>query len=221
MTTRTSIEIRTIHGEDLHNLLRDESARTEYAPLRIRGEIPDGKAPILCVEGARAASRYGIEVARQIGAELTHAGAVVITGAGYGIGEAVLRSALEVGGRPIVVLASGADRIYPAAHADLINETAFRGGCVISPFLPGLPPSRHRFAVRNRLIAHIANAVVIIEAAARSTTRDLVTYAEDLGRPLLATPGPITGPFSALPHRLIHDGRAQLATGATDILAAL
>ncbi len=53
MTTRTSIEIRTIHGEDLHNLLRDESARTEYAPLRIRGEIPDGKAPIICVEGAR------------------------------------------------------------------------------------------------------------------------------------------------------------------------
>ena len=172
----------------------------------------------IAIVGARAASAYGFHVATEIAADLASRGWTVISGAAYGVDAAAHHGALVAGGRTIAVLACGPDVPYPREHHGLLADIAARGA-VISEYPPGQRPSRLRFLARNRLIAAVAGGTVVVEAAARSGTMATARRASDLGRPLMAVPGPVTSAMSEGCLALIRERRAACVTSAADIIA--
>jgi len=173
----------------------------------------------VAVVGARAATGYGTHVAAELGAGLAAAGATVVSGAAIGIDGAAHRGALGADGATVAVLACGIDRAYPAAHGALLARIAATG-LVVSEYSPGSVPARHRFLVRNRLIAALGGGTVVVEAAVRSGAQRTATDTEALGRPVMAVPGPVTSGPSTGCHQLIRDG-ALLVTCADDVLEAV
>ena len=132
-------------------------------------------APTVAVVGARACSGYGAQVARMLARHLAAAGVTVVSGLARGIDGEAHRGALDADGRTVAVLGCGIDRDYPAAHAELARRIAETGG-IVSEYEPGIEPAPWRFPARNRIIAALADAVVIVEARSRSgalTTVDL------------------------------------------------
>ncbi len=195
----------------------------ELAPpvaLWVRG--PEALAGLcdraVAVVGARAATTYGVHVAGEIAAGAADRGFTVVSGAALGIDGAAHRGALAVDGPTVAVLACGPDRCYPVAHELLLGRIATRG-LVVSEYPPGSVPGRHRFLVRNRLIAGLAGGTVVVEAGLRSGAQRTASDALALGRPVMAVPGPVTSGMSAGCHRLIRDG-ALLVTRAEEVLEA-
>ncbi len=177
--------------------------------------------PSVAIVGSRAATNYGVACAEAIGHDLARAGQVVISGGAYGIDAAAHRGALAAtGGATAAVMASGLDRLYPQGNHELLDRIR-RDHLLISELPPGSPPARYRFLARNRIIAALSSATVIVEAALRSGARNTVSWACALGRPVLAVPGPINSVSSTTPHRLIRDHEATLVTGAADVLEAV
>jgi DNA processing protein len=117
-------------------------------------------------------------------------------------------------------MACGVDRPYPAGHTELLNDVA-AAGAVISEWPPGQPPTRLRFLVRNRVIAAITAGTVVIEAGRRSGALNTARHARDLGRILMAVPGPVTSDLSAGCHSIIRDWRATLVTSAPEVIECL
>jgi DNA processing protein len=169
--------------------------------------------PSVAVVGARAATAYGEHVAGELGAGLAERGLCVVSGAAFGIDAAAHRGALAAGGVTVAVLACGVDRYYPRAHEGLLRRIAAEG-LVVAEVPPGSAPSRWRFLERNRLIAALAGATVVVEAAWRSGALGTATRAAGLGRPLGAVPGPVTSAASAGCHRLLRDVQAVCVTDA-------
>lgn len=203
-----------------------------YVRGRPLGQVPDRAVTLV---GSRASSPYGTRVAGEIAYELARAGWVVVSGAAFGIDTAAHRSALQVvrssvaaaagsagtdRSVTVAVLACGIDRAYPEANRELLDLIA-RFGSVISEYPPGTVPARHRFLVRNRLIAAFGAGTVVVEAGRRSGTLSTAAAAEQLGRVVMAVPGPVTSAMSVGCHLLLADRFAQLVTGADDVLAAL
>jgi DNA processing protein len=184
------------------------------------GRLADLCENAVAVVGARAATDYGSYVAAELAADLARAGHPVISGAAYGIDGAAHRGALSVGGGTAAVLACGVDVAYPAGHAALLHRIAEQGA-LISEWPPGCAPHRHRFLVRNRVIAAAAAGTVVVEAALRSGALNTAGYAARYGRPVLAVPGPVTSAMSAGCHRLLRDGVAQLVTSAGEVAEAV
>ncbi|MCT9001566.1 DNA-processing protein DprA [Microbacterium memoriense] len=166
--------------------------------------------------GARAASAYGEHVATELAAESAASGIAVFSGAAYGIDGAAHRGALSAEGSTIAVLAGGVDRPYPAGHRDLIDRVASRG-VVVAEVPCGSSPTKWRFLARNRLIAALSDATVVVEAAWRSGALNTAHHAAELGRPLGAVPGAVTSAASAGCHRLLREVDAVCITGATDV----
>ena len=193
----------------------------DHAPpcLWVRGDPASiGHAEVsLAIVGARAATGYGEHVAAELGAELAAHGVAIVSGAAYGIDGAVHRAALAAGGTTIGVLAGGAERPYPAGNSELIRRIA-ESGAVVSEAPCGAAPTRWRFLQRNRLIAALGDATVVVEAGWRSGSLNTAGHAADLGRPLGAVPGPVTSPASAGCHRMMRDYGAQCITSAADAL---
>lgn len=191
-----------------------------HAPLCVwaRGEVRTlASGPAIAMVGARAATSYGEHVAMEMSAELTARGAVVVSGAAYGIDGMAHRAALAAGGPTIAVLAGGVDRSYPAGHADLLDRVA-ADGVVISELPPGAAPTRWRFLARNRLIAALGQATVVVEAGWRSGSLNTAAHAATLGRPIGAVPGPVTSAASAGCHRLLREFDARCVTSADEVL---
>lgn len=174
----------------------------------------------VAVVGARACTPYGEELAHQWSAELADRSWTVVSGAAFGIDAAAHRGALAAEGATIAVLAGGVDEPYPRAHAGLLARIQDEG-LVVSESPPGERVRRQRFLARNRLIAALTRATVVVEAADRSGTTATARAAAALNRPVLAVPGPVTSPASAGCHRMIRDGDALLAACLDDVLAAL
>lgn len=172
--------------------------------------------PSVAIVGARASSRYGDHVAMELAGELAGAGIPVVSGGAYGIDGAAHRAALAAGGMTVALLAGGADRAYPAGHTQLIDEVASHG-LVVSEVACGTAPTKWRFLQRNRLIAALSTATVVVEAGWRSGSLNTANHAASLARPLGAVPGPITSTTSAGTHRLIREAGAQCITGAGDV----
>ena len=170
--------------------------------------------------GSRAATGYGEHVSGEIAADLAERGWTVISGGAYGIDAAAHRGALAAEGATIAVLACGVDYCYPAGHAELFSAVA-ASGLVISEWPPGRPPARMRFLVRNRVIAALACGTVIVEAGERSGALNTARHAADLGKPLMAVPGPVTSAQSAGCHRIIREWAATCVTRAADIIEML
>src|SRR5690349_24006519 len=170
--------------------------------------------------GSRAATSYGGHVAGEIAADLGERGWAVVSGGAYGIDAAAHRGALAAEGVTIAVLACGVDYPYPAGHADLFAAICAQG-LVVSEWAPGSRPARTRFLTRNRVIAALACGTVIVEAGERSGALNTARHAANLGKPLMAVPGPVTSAQSAGCHRIIRDWGASCVTRAADVIELL
>jgi DNA processing protein len=168
------------------------------------------------VVGARACTGYGAHVAGTLSADLARAGVPVVSGAAFGIDAAAHRGALAVDGVTVAVLACGIDQVYPRSH-DLLLAAVKERGAVVSELPPRSRPTRFRFLHRNRLIAAMGVGTVVVEAADRSGSLVTARLANDLGRAVMAVPGPVTSELSSGVHHLIRDG-ATMVTGARDVL---
>lgn len=171
---------------------------------------PPAGVDTVSVVGARACTSYGSYVAGAISADLASAGVAVISGAALGIDAAAHRGALAVGGPTVAVLACGIDRVYPRAHEVLLRAIAERGA-VLSELPPGATPTRFRFLHRNRVIAALGSGTVVVEAARRSGSLVTARLAAELGRVVMAVPGPVTSDQSTGTHELIRDGATLVA----------
>lgn len=189
--------------------------------LWVRSDSPDTLRKDLLrsisVVGSRACSPYGRRLAENLAADVGLCGWTVVSGGAYGIDAAAHTGALAAGGPTVLVTAGGADRPYPRAHAALF-ERVVAGGAVVSEFPLGSAPARHRFLIRNRVIAAMSRGTVIVEAALRSGARATATAAAGLRRHVMAMPGPATSDLSAGTHDLIREGMAVLVNGAPHVL---
>ena len=175
--------------------------------------------PAAAIVGARACSAYGSAVARMLGRELSAAGLVVVSGLARGVDGEAHRGALEAGGLTIAVLGCGVDRDYPASHRELARRIAERG-LVVSEYAPGVEPAPWRFPARNRVIAGLARATVVVEAREASGALITADLALEEGREVFAVPGEITSSLSAGSNALLRLGATPL-TSAGDVLEAL
>jgi DNA processing protein len=174
----------------------------------------------LAVVGARACSGYGRAVTRLLAGEAAALGVVVVSGLARGIDGEAHRAALAVGGTTVAVLGCGVDRDYPAAHAELARSILAAGGLVVSEYAPGIEPAPWRFPARNRIIAGLARATVVVEARERSGALITADFALEDGREVLAVPGEVTSALSRGTNALLRLG-ATPATSAADVLEAL
>jgi DNA processing protein len=173
----------------------------------------------VAIVGARACSAYGSAVARMLGRELAAAGAVVVSGLARGVDAEAHRGALEAGGTTVGVLGCGIDRDYPAAHTELARRVG-ELGLVVSEYAPGVEPAPWRFPARNRIIAGLARATVVVEAREASGALITADFALEEGREVFAVPGEITSALSAGTNALLRLGATPL-TSAADVLESL
>jgi DNA processing protein len=176
----------------------------------------------VAIVGSRASTAYGEHVAAELGHQLGERGWTVVSGGAFGIDAAAHRGALAAEVPTLAVLACGVDRPYPAAHGALFNRIA-ETGLLLSEWPPGCAPLRHRFLVRNRLIAALTRGTVVVEAAARSGARATAQRARRLGREVLVVPGPVTSAMSVGCHELLRDAEvgATLVASAAHVIEAV
>ncbi|KUI42557.1 DNA processing protein DprA [Mycobacterium sp. IS-1590] len=168
------------------------------------------------VVGTRAATAYGEFVAGDMATGLAERDVAVVSGGAFGIDGAAHRATLAAEGVTVAVLAGGIDVPYPAGHSALLRRIA-EHGLLLSEYPPGVRPARHRFLTRNRLVAALAGATVVVEAGARSGAANTAAWARALGRPVCAVPGPVTSSASVGCHALLRGG-AHLVTRAADVV---
>jgi DNA processing protein len=195
--------------------------------LFVRGESPLDRLgrPSVAIVGARACSAYGAAVATELGRALAAAGVLVVSGLARGIDAAAHRGALAgatesaAAGGTVAVLGCGIDRDYPRAHAQLALEVAQRG-LIVSEYPPGVEPAPWRFPARNRIVAGLTRATVVVEARERSGALITADLALDEGREVLAVPGEITSALSRGTNALLRLGAVPV-TGVEDVLEAI
>src|SRR5690606_9787315 len=200
---------------------RDPIERDAAPPLClwVRGpwRLDEALDSSVAVVGARAATSYGIHVAREIGYGLAEREWTVVSGGACGVDAYAHRGARAAGGVTVAVLACGIDRAYPASHAGLFDQIA-EEGLLVSEWPPGAEPFRHRFLIRNRVIAAMACGTVVVEASARSGSLATLRRAGQLGRHRMAVPGPVTSAMSVGCHEQLRDLEVHLVTGVPHIL---
>jgi DNA processing protein len=170
----------------------------------------------VAVVGSRAATEYGLRVAADIADGLAARGFTVVSGAAYGIDSAAHRAALAADGPTVAVLACGADRAYPTAHRAMLEQIVATGGAVVSEVPLGCAPYRSRFLARNRIIATLARATLVVEANLRSGSLTTAKAASEHHLPVGAVPGPVTSMTSAGCHALLRQTDAVLVTDAAE-----
>ena len=184
--------------------------------LRGAGSLDLLSRAAVAVVGARACSGYGASVARSVGRDLTRGGLVVVSGMARGVDAEAHRGALEADGPTIAVLGCGIDRDYPAAHAELARRIAATG-LLVSEYAPGVEPAPWRFPARNRIVAGLCAATVVVEARERSGALITADLALEEGREVFTVPGEISSPLSAGTNELLKLGATPL-TAARDVL---
>jgi DNA processing protein len=190
------------------------------ARLYLRGASADTLSrPAVAVVGARSCSPYGAQVARDLGRALGQAGVTVVSGLARGVDGEAHRGALAGGGLTVAVLGCGIDRDYPRSHAELARRIV-ESGLVVSEYEPGVEPAPWRFPARNRIIAGLALATVVVEARERSGALITADFALELGRDVFAVPGEITSALSKGTNDLLRQGAAPLLS-AEDVLSTL
>lgn len=172
------------------------------------------------VVGSRAATAYGSHVSTEMAAALGERGWTVVSGGAYGIDGCGHTGALAADGVTVAVLACGVDYAYPRGHHDLFAGIAAQG-VLVSEWPPGRTPTRRRFLIRNRVIGALSQGTVVVEAGLRSGALNTARHARDLGRPVMAVPGPVTSDVSAGCHKIIREWGAVCVTSAHDVIELL
>jgi DNA processing protein len=188
--------------------------------LWVAGTLDGLRAPCVAVVGTRSPSDDGRRRARRLAHELARSGVCVVSGLALGVDGAAHEGALAAHAPTVGVLGGGHDHFFPPRHRDLAARIAAEGGAVVSPFAPDVVPKPWLFLARNAIIAALADAVVVVEAAGRSGALNTAGHAADRGIPVLAFPGDVDRPKAAGCNALIRDG-ATLVRDADDVLAAL
>jgi DNA processing protein len=186
--------------------------------LFVRGALPLGRDCVGIV-GARKASAYGVEATRSLAEGLAAAGLCVVSGAAYGIDTAAHDGAIKARGLTTAVLGCGVDVVYPRSNAKLYEDIR-HSGALVSEYFPGTEPKPYQFPARNRIIAGLSRAVVVVEASERSGALITADFALAEGRDVMAVPGQVFSPNSKGTHGLIRAG-AALVTNAEDVLVEL
>ena len=186
--------------------------------LFLRGVLPT--SPGVAMVGARRATRYGINLAKAIGAAVARRGAVVVSGLARGIDGAAHQGVVEAGGRGVAVLGCGLDRWYPVSHRRLGEALLENGGGVVTEYPPGTVPEPWRFPVRNRIITGLSRVVLVVEAAAGGGALISARLGLEQGREVVAIPGDIDRATSRGCNELIRDG-AMPVLGTSDMLDLL
>jgi DNA processing protein len=189
------------------------------AVLYVRGRDLRSLQPAVAIVGSRSCSALGREIATDLGRGLAAVGVCVVSGAARGIDTASHRGALDAAGTTVAVLGSGIDVLYPPGSRRLLHEVE-AAGAIVSEYPPAIKAEPWRFPARNRIVAGLARALVVVEGAGRSGSMITVEHALELGREVFAVAGPVTSPLSEVPMALIRDG-ATMIRGADDLLADL
>jgi DNA processing protein len=177
--------------------------------------MPDPTRAVAVV-GARRCTELGRELATAIGRALAFAGVVVVSGAARGIDAAAHEGALGAGGTTLAVMGCGIDIVYPPGSRGLIGRIGATG-TVVSEYPPGTPPVQRNFPARNRIVAGLCKATVVIEGAQGSGSMISAEHAMEFGRDVYAVPGAVTNPLAAVPLQLIRDG-ATMIRSAEDLM---
>lgn len=214
----TTVERGTVRWPtQLADLGRDEPARLWVAGA---GDLRLLALRSVAIVGSREATAYGLGMAAELAADLCASGWIVVSGAAFGIDAAAHSGALAARGCTVAVLAGGVDVASPMGNAGLLSRIA-DSGLIVSERPPGTQPAKHLFLERNRLIAGLSRALIVVEAANRSGALNTATWAEGMGRHVLAVPGPASSPTSRGTHRMIRDRQAILVQDADDVLEVL
>jgi len=176
--------------------------------------------PKVAVVGSRSVTPYGQQVTAQLVTELAEHGVVIISGLALGIDGIAHQACLRAGGLTVAVLANGLDKIYPASHTSIGREILLSGGTIMSEYPEGMPSLKQNFVARNRIVAGLADALLITEATEKSGTLHTARFALEQGRDVLAVPGNITSPNSVGTNNLIRAGAVPV-TSVDDILHVL
>ncbi|MBN9177827.1 MAG: DNA-processing protein DprA [Microbacterium sp.] len=217
-TDRLGLRVIVPGDSDWPDGLNDLGDRVPTA-LWVRGAGSFLTTPLhdrVTITGARAATGYGEHVAVELASDLASSERIVVAGGAYGIDRAAHTAALAAGGQTIAVLAGGLDRLYPAGNHELLAGIG-DVGLLVSEMAPSAAPTKWRFLARNRILAAISGATVIVEAGYRSGSLNVAARAAQLGRPVGAVPGPVTSAASSGTHRLLREGIASLITDAGDV----
>ncbi len=212
-----SPEVRTVTPESNDYPIALKKIPDRPPRLWVRGRLPSGDA--VAIVGSRECTGYGRRMAYRLATEVAVAGFVVVSGLARGVDAAAHRGALDVEGATVAVLPSGIDRIYPQRHRRLAASIA-RAGAVVTEFEPGSWVKPGTFHQRNRIIAGLAVAVVVVEAAHRSGAKITANFALQYDREVLAVPGPVGSPTSDGTNFLISEG-AAVCTGIDSLLKQL
>jgi DNA processing protein len=186
--------------------------------LYCRGRYEPAQTSVAIV-GSRRTTQYGLATARRLGGELARRGFCVVSGLARGIDTAAHEGALDAGGRTVAVLGTGVDLVYPPENRTLTERIA-REGALLSEFRLGRAADRQSFAMRNRIVAGMSAAIVVVESDVDGGSMITARFAAEQGRVVLAVPGRIDQPTSAGCHQLIRDG-AVLLTSAEDVVDEL
>jgi DNA processing protein len=202
----------------------DRIRRDTYPPhcLWLRGPWPLAAAceRSVSIVGARASTSYGDHVAADLAFALAERGWTVASGGAFGIDAAAHRGTLAANGCTIAVLACGIDRPYPVSHASLFDRIG-DSGLLLSEWPPGADPHRHRFLIRNRVIAALSRGTVLVEANLRSGARFTLKRARDLGRIVMAVPGPVTSAMSVGSHDELRTENTTLVATVAHVIDAV
>lgn len=187
-------------------------------PIYLLGELrePSGVA----IVGTRRCTRYGVDLAESFGAAVAAAGWTTVSGLARGIDAAAHRGALRASGHAVAVLGSGVDVCYPKENRSIYDRILGLGGAIVSEYEPGTPPAKWRFPARNRLIAAMSTAVVVVEAARTGGALITARLAAEIGRPVFVVPGDVDRAASEGCNRLLRDG-AHPVLGSHDLIEEL
>ncbi len=185
--------------------------------LYLRGNIDLNTAKIISVVGTRRATNYGKKAVEMLLSELSPYPLLIVSGLAYGIDIHAHRTALELGLPTLAVLAGGVDTIYPKAHKSVAEAMLAQGGLLSEHPLQTIPEA-HQFATRNRIVAGISDATIVVEAGQKSGTLITAHYANEYNREVFAVSWGIDAPYSVGCHYLIKNHQAHLLTRAADIV---
>lgn len=192
----------------------------EDAPksINVMGELP--KSHLVAIVGTRKCTPYGERMAYHLASELAKAGAVIVSGLALGIDGIAHRAALDAGGRTIAVVGHGLANMYPSSHRALADEIVQSGGAIISEYDHHVPPEKFRFPERNRIIAALCEATIVVESPIQGGSLITAAKALDLNRIVMAVPGNVTAATSAGTNSLIRSG-AIFIRSASDAMLEL